>query len=100
MYIQYLGDRAVSIPGHDRVEPGDIVDVDDVVGASLLMAGGQDRDGEVIVDTPLWAAPSTSPTVPAAPPPPAPTDAPAPTGDAPPPTRRTRSTTQQKDTDE
>lgn len=59
MKIQYNGTDAVDIPGVDGVEPGSIVEVDDEVGASLLLAGTSiDADGVKVAPVkPLWTAP-------------------------------------------
>lgn len=60
MKIQYNGTSAVDIPGHDEVQPGQVVEVDDAVGESLLLAGhGFADDGTVVAqpDAPLWSRP-------------------------------------------
>ena len=58
MLIRWNGGHAVDIAGHDRVLPGDVVDVDDATAAGLLFAGSQVlADGTVIPpDVPLWTA--------------------------------------------
>lgn len=63
MKIQYHGTSTVDIPGHDDVQPGDIVDVTDEVGASLLAAGCSfDSAGELVAapPDPLWSQVTTS----------------------------------------
>lgn len=57
MKIQFHGHTTVDIPGVDGVEPGDVVEVDDEVGASLLSAGTSfDDDGNVVgsPEDPMW----------------------------------------------
>ena len=66
MKIQYNGTSAVDIPGHDGVEPGQVVDVDDEVGQSLLLAGhGHPDDGTVVAPAELlWSRPGKQPAAP------------------------------------
>ncbi|MDO8391060.1 MAG: hypothetical protein Q7V57_11270 [Actinomycetota bacterium] len=83
MKIRYNGTSAVDIPGHDDVQPGQAVDVDDLVGESLLLAGHAHTDtGEVIAPPdPLWsrAVPGDDPELPlSAEPAPSTTDDPEP----------------------
>ncbi len=60
MKIQYHGTSAVDVPGHDDVQPGDVIEVPDEIGESLLGAGAShsvDDDGNPVVtppDKPLW----------------------------------------------
>ena len=56
MKIQFNGDSAVDIPGIDGVQPGQMVEVADPVGESLLLAGATfAADGTPILpDAPLW----------------------------------------------
>jgi hypothetical protein len=60
MKIQYCGSDAVDIPGHDDVQPGQVVEVADEVGASLLAAGSSfAADGTVSPPAnPLWSVPA------------------------------------------
>lgn len=60
MKIQYNGTGAVDIPGHDEVLPGQIVEVDDAVGESLLTAGtSYPTKGKAVPPAdPLWSIPS------------------------------------------
>lgn len=60
MKIQYYGTSAVDIHGHDNVQPGDVIDVADEVGASLLAAGTAypDEGAPVPAAAPLWRAPA------------------------------------------
>lgn len=63
MKIQYHGTSTVDIPGHADVQPGDIVDVTDKVGAGLLAAGCSfDSAGELVAapPDPLWSPAPTS----------------------------------------
>ena len=57
MRIRYNGEDAVDIPGANYVEQGDVVEVSDEVGASLLLAGCSiDDDGNVTpAEDPLWS---------------------------------------------
>ena len=61
MKIQFHGTSAVDVPGHDDVQPGDVIDVADEVGASLLAAGTAypDEGAPVPAAAPLWRAPAT-----------------------------------------
>lgn len=56
MKIQFNGSSAVDVPGHDGVEPGQVIDVADEVGVSLLAAGtAYPDDGKPVApDKPLW----------------------------------------------
>lgn len=60
MKIQYHGTSAVDVPGHDNVQPGDVIEVADEVGASLLAAGTAypDEGAPVPAAAPLWRAPA------------------------------------------
>lgn len=64
MKLQYHGMSPVDIAGHENVQPGDVVDVDKDLAASLLLAGCSiDDDGNVTpADPPLWAAVKKSTT--------------------------------------
>lgn len=67
MKIQYRGADAVDIPGHDDVQPGQVVEVTDAVGTSLLAAGtSYDPDGQVVAapSDPLWSTPTKKSTTP------------------------------------
>lgn len=57
MKIQFHGDSAVDIPGVDGVQPGQVVEVADPVGESLLLAGATfAADGTpTLPDHPLWS---------------------------------------------
>jgi predicted RNA polymerase sigma factor len=63
MRIQYNGDNPVDIPGVDEVEPGDVVDVDDEVGESLLAAGTAypDEGDPIKPKDPLWSSAKSKP---------------------------------------
>ena len=64
MLIRYHGSFAVDIPGHDDVEPDQVVDVPEEVAETLLDAGASyhetiDEHGErgvlrVAPEVPLW----------------------------------------------
>ena len=60
MKIQFHGTSAVDIPGHDDVQPGQVVDVTDEVGSSLLAAGTAypDDGAPVPARAPLWRIPA------------------------------------------
>lgn len=60
MKIQYHGTSAVDVPGHDNVQPGDVIEVADEVGASLLAAGTAypDEGAPVPAAAPLWRTPA------------------------------------------
>jgi len=66
MKIQYHGTSAVDVPGHDNVQPGDVIDVTDEVGASLLGAGTAypDDGAPVAPRSPLWRSPARKATNP------------------------------------
>lgn len=56
MKIQYNGSDLVDIPGVDEVQPGQVVEVAEHVGESLLLAGATfAADGTPILPVaPLW----------------------------------------------
>lgn len=58
MRITYHGTDVVDIPGRDNVQPGETVEVDNDVGASLLAAGSSIADDGTITAPakPLWTA--------------------------------------------
>ena len=64
MKIQFHGTSAVDVPGHDNVQPGDVIDVPDEVGASLLAAGTSypDEGAPVPPVAPLWRSPARKAT--------------------------------------
>lgn len=64
MKIQFHGDSAVDIPGIDGVQPGQVVDVPDEVGESLLLAGASFADDgpPILPAAPLWSRPGKKST--------------------------------------
>ena len=64
MKVQYHGTDAVDVPGHDNVQPGDVIDVADEVGTSLLAAGTAypDEGPPVPPRSPLWRPPARTAT--------------------------------------
>ena len=61
MKICYLGTSAVDILGRDRVEPLEVIEVSDELGASLLTAGATFTTADGVVTmvppaAPLWRA--------------------------------------------
>jgi len=62
MKIQFCGTSAVDIPGVDDVQPGEVVEVADEVGASLLTAGASFADDGSITpaESPLWVVPQST----------------------------------------
>lgn len=64
MKIQYNGSDVVDIPGVDDVQPGQVVEVAEHVGASLLTAGATFADdGTPIMPAhPLWSRPGKKST--------------------------------------
>lgn len=69
MKIKYNGTDAVDIDGVDDVQPGQVVEVAEHVGASLLLAGASFADDgtPTLPAAPLWTRPgkSTPETAPA-----------------------------------
>ncbi len=63
MRIQYNGESAVDIPGVSEVEHGDVIDVDDEVGESLLVAGTAhpDEGDPIKPKDPLWSSAKSKP---------------------------------------
>lgn len=66
MKIQYHGTSAADVPGHDNVQPGEVIDVTDEIGASLLASGTAypDDGPPVPPPVPLWRTPAKKPTTP------------------------------------
>ena len=60
MKIQFNGSGAVDVPGHDDVQPGAVIDVDDDTGRSLLAAGTSypDDGPPVPPESPQWTVPA------------------------------------------
>ena len=66
MKIQFNGDSAVDIPGIDGVDPGQVVEVPQHVGESLLLAGATFADDGTPIPAvdPLWSLPAKKSTTP------------------------------------